>query len=407
MKIDAHTIRGMAAAGLIAATLPAQPRSIEDRLEVLEASLAAVRQENALLRRQIGWDDTAAESAVVRASGKETSFRIGGVVQGQAEFGGATDSRYTGVRDRVFMRRARLGTSATFAENFDFRLEADFGAGAVAERTGITTQITDAYVNWNRHRAANVKFGQFKAPFGFEQLISDSKVLTIERSLPNDRLTDGRQIGLGVNGVLAQDRFTYAAGVFNGSGINTSANDNSQFMWAGRMGARLFAGPLAGKDARLNVAVDGLATRDGNVSKSGCGFDAVPGGAIDNLFSGRRSAIGVDAQFSLGQVGLDTEYLRAEFHPTNRFPFAEVTADGWSVLATWFVVPKIIQAIGRYETFDPNIRLGSNESDTWTFGLTWFLKGDDLKFAFNYLVGNPLPTSAREHRLLTRVQLVF
>jgi phosphate-selective porin len=70
-------------------------------------------------------------------------------------------------------------------------------------------------------------------------------------------------------------------------------------------------------------------------------------------------------------------------------------------------VPKTLQAIGRYETYDPNNRLGANESDLWTLGLTWFVKGDDLKFALNYLLGEPAGTNTRPQRLLSRVQLVF
>lgn len=407
MKSSTPLILGAAVAGLLAASLPAQSQSVEERLKFLESSLVSLQQENTALRQQIGWDGKAPAVALVRSAGTEKSFRIGGVVQGQGEFGAAADARYVGVRDRFFLRRARLAVAAAFAEYFDVKMEADFGGGSTGERTGITTQITDAYVNWNRYPGANVKFGQFKAPFGFEQLLPDPKVLTIERSLPNDRLTDGRQIGLGLNGNLAQDRLTYAVGVFNGTSVNASANDNSSFMWAGRLAAPLFAGQLGGQNMKLSVGLDGLLTRDGSVAKAGCGFDAVPGGAIDNIFFGRRTAVGLDAQLCLGRLGLYAEYLRAEFHPTNRVPFNEVIADGWSVLTTWFVVPKVLQALGRYETFDPNTQLGANQSDLWTLGLTWFLKGDDLKFSFNYLIGDPVGAATRQHRLLTRVQLVF
>jgi phosphate-selective porin len=407
MKTLATLIHGAAAATVLATALPAQPQSIEDRLRFLETSLTALQQENAALRQQVGRDDRSTEAAVVRAAGRETSLRVGGVVQGQGEFGGAVDPRYNGVRDRFFLRRARLAAAAGFAEYFDFRMEADFGAGATAERTGVTTQITDVFVNWNRYKAANVKFGQFKTPFGYEQLIPDPKVLTVERSLPNDRLTDGRQVGLGVNGCVAQDRLSYAVSVFNGAGVNNSANDNSRFMWVGRLATPLFAGQLGGENAGINLGLNGLVTRDANSAKVGCGFDSVPGGAIDNVFAGRRTAIGLDAQFRVGRVGLDAEYLRADFHPTNRFPSPEVTADGWSLLASWFVVPKTLQAIGRYETFDPNNRLGANESNLWTLGLTWFVKGDDLKFALNYLLGEPAGSTTRPQRLLSRVQLVF
>lgn len=407
MKTKLSVLLGAAIVARCADLSGADLPSVEQRLRSLETTIVVLQQENTALRQQIGWDEKAAPSVLVRSAGRESSFRLGGVVQGQGEFGGAADVRYVGVRDRFFLRRARLAATSTFAEHFDFKMEADFGAGATGERTGITTQITDVYVNWSRSPAANVRLGQFKSPFGYEQLIADPKLLTIERSLANDRLTDGRQIGVGVSGSFARDQLTYSVGAFNGSGVNSSANDNSRFLWAGRLAALIFAGPWGGEKTSLTIGVDGLATHDSSVTKTGFGLDSIPGGAIDNIFSGRRTALGFDAQLRMGRGGLDAEYLRAEFHPTNRLPFTPVTADGWSVLASWFVVPKTVQAIARYETFDPNTRLDANEYRLWTLGLVWLLKGDDIKFAFNYLIGDPAGSTTRQDRLLTRVQLVF
>ena len=41
---------------------------------------------------------------------------------------------------------------------------------SLSEQTGYRAQITDAFINWNRYSFANVKIGQFKTPFGYEQL---------------------------------------------------------------------------------------------------------------------------------------------------------------------------------------------------------------------------------------------
>lgn len=407
MKISLNALLGAAIAAGCANLSAADPANVEERLRNLETTVSVLQQENASLRQQVGWDEKTAPSVLVRSAGRESSFRLGGLIHAQGEFGGAADVRYAGVRDRFFLRRVRLAATTTYAEHFDFKMEADFGAGATGERTGITTQITDLYVNWNRYPAAHIKLGQFKTPFGYEQLIPDPKVLTIERSLANDRLTDGRQIGLGVSGNFAQDRLTYSVGAFNGSGVNSSTNDNSRFLWAGRLAALIYSGPIGGEKSSLTLGANSVVTRDSGVTKAGFGLDSVPGGAIDNIFSGRRTALGFDAQLRVGRGGLDAEYLRAEFRPSNRLPFTEVNADGWSLLATWFVVPKTVQALARFETFDPNTRLEANEYDLWTIGVTWLLKGDDLKFGINYLLGDSAASTTRQDRLLTRVQLVF
>ncbi len=74
--------------------------------------------------------------------------------------------------------------------------------------------MTDGYITWNRHAEANVRVGQFKTPFGFEQLYSDTRLHTIERSLANDRLTLSRQIGAQVGGDFLEKRLSYARGSF-------------------------------------------------------------------------------------------------------------------------------------------------------------------------------------------------
>src|SRR5689334_14635335 len=169
----------------------------------------------------------------VQATNGEASLTLGGLLQVQFEDGDRGDSRFPATgEDRFYLRRARLNATGTFAEQFDFRLEFDL-AGTLGSTTGLRAQMTDGYVNWNRYAYANVRAGQFKTPFGFEQLYADPRLLTIERSLANDRLTLNRQLGAQLWGDLLDKHLSYAVGVFNGNGVNNSANDNGKFLWAG------------------------------------------------------------------------------------------------------------------------------------------------------------------------------
>ena len=394
-----------------AAAAPAP--TLEERMNALEKNLQSLQKENADLKTQLGYDGKA-PLVVVKPGGKEKSIKIGGFIQGQVETGDAPDARYTGIEDRALLRRARVNIAGTFKEDFDFKLESDFGANSLSEQTAYRAQLTDAFINWNKYEFANVKFGQFKTPFGYEQLVSDTKLTTIERSLPNDRITDGRQIGLGVGGDLFKKRMSYSVGAFNGSGVNNSFNDNESFMWAGRISGVAFEGKVADRDTRVAVGVNALTTRDKNISKAGFGIDSTPATpAADNLFTGRRNSYGLDAQVKWWLFGLEAEYLLAHFEPSNRVPTDDFDADGWSVMATADVWPKRLQALVKFERFDPNRDLDNtgsatfDSSDVWTFGLTYFVKGDDLKFAVNYLLGNAAGARDNQGRLLARVQLVF
>ena len=102
---------------------------------------------------------------------------------------------------------------------------------------------------------------QFKAPFGLEQLTSDTILLTPERTLVTGALTPERQIGVQLWGKplsserpAQRDLFSYALGVFNGNGRNTTANDNNDFMLAARLESTVLAGKISSRAPRHRLA---------------------------------------------------------------------------------------------------------------------------------------------------------
>jgi len=391
---SARTLLALITAPLFAATA-ASP--LEERLARLESALARLEarlgdtvsaeelaptlKEYGELTRQLGWDGKA-PLTVVKAAGKEQRLSIGGYVQAHAEFGRAPDSRYTGINNRVLLRRARVTIKGAFAESFDFALQPDFGNNSIGANTGYRAGLADAFVAWTKYEAANVQIGQFKTAFGHEQLLSDTKISFVERSLPNDLLTVGRQMGVAVLGTLADKRIAYNVGAFNGNGVNNGNNDNDQFMYAGRLAATAWS---RGID-KLSVGTNGYWSND------------------TGAFTGRRTAWGVDSQLTLGAFEFNAEYLHSL---QNRLIGADATAEGWSAFAGYFVIPKTLQALIRYETYEANVKLGATTSTTWTIGANYLIKGDDLKLSLNYLLGDPAGPLNREGRFLSRLQLVF
>lgn len=372
----------------------------ERRLADLERQVRTLARENDDLRRRLdGPAATPAPAPVagIRPAGKASSVVIGGFLQGQAEFGGASDPRWTGVRDRLFFRRARLHVAGSFTEQIDFKAELDFQGNTLGASTGNMARANEIFINWSRFEAANLRFGQLKPAFGAEALASDTKCLTIERSLASDRLTDGRQLAVGLAGSLAGKRFGYYAVLANGNGANVSANDNGKF----QRSARVTWTPALPKDGgRLVVGLDGLWSEDAGVAKADFGF---PG----NSFTGRRTMSGVDVAWSWGRLDLNGEYLRGRFARTAPVAAPPQRAAGWQVTAAFFAVPSRLQVVARREAFDPNTAVAGNTFVTNTLGLTYLLKGDDLKFMVDFRRGRGPHVARDENRLLSRVQVAF
>lgn len=382
---------GLLLAGVARATEP----TVEERLKALENQVQQLAHENADLKKQLGFKDATAP-VLVLPGGKETKLLLGGFLQAQAEFGGAADPRFAGVRDRLYFRRARIYVAGSFAEDFEFKAELDLQGNTLGAATGQLARANEIYINWRKYAFANVRFGQLKPAFGAEALLRDTGTMTVERGLASDRLTDGRQLAISVGGDLPGGRVNYTLLAGNGSGANVSANDNSKF----QRSARAVFTALNEKDNHLTIAVDGLWTKDASATKAGFGF-------AGNIFAGERAEWGVDADWKHGDFELTGEWLHGTFEPTGAVPAAKFSAEGWQVTGGYFVVPHQLQVVLRCERFDPNTSLGGDSTRSWTFGLNYLIKGDDLRLMADYIIGHGPGAQGDEGRLLTRFQLIF
>jgi len=344
----------------------------------------------------------------VKPAGEEPTLSFGGLVQVQLEGGDRGDSRWANANDRFLLRRARLNGTGRFLENFDFRVELDL-AGTLANTTGLRAQLTDGYITWNRYQAANVRAGQFKTPFGFEQLYPDPRLITLERSLVNDRLTLNRQLGAQVGGDALDKRLTYAVGEFNGNGANNNFNDNERFTLVGRLAVAPWKGEIGGRPASWWVGANAFRTDDTALALPDLNLDSTPATADrDGLFTGTRRGTGFDSQLHAGPLDVWVEYLDNRLEPTDRRPNPSFKASGWYAQASWIFAQRY-QVVAKTESFDPNDHAGGDAVSTQTYGINFLLKGSDLKLGVDYLrtdlgSASPLP---HQQKLLARMQVIF
>jgi phosphate-selective porin OprO and OprP len=371
-------------AGAFASDAQSINEAVLARLTALEKRVEQLETENKQLRGQLGYDGKA-PLVVAKPAGKESKISIGGYMQVNAETGGVPDSRWAGINDRVLLRRARLAVTGSFAEKISFKLEGDFGNNSISGRSGYSAQITDAYVTWTPNEMAAVRLGQFKTPFGYEQLLADTKTTTVERSLPNDRLTVSRQIGAGVFGDLVPKKLSYSVGLFNGNGVNNGNNDNDQFLWVGRLNGVLAEGGEGSGKYRFAAGINAFTTRD------------------TGTFTGNRDGFGLDAQCAFGPAEIVAEWLRNEQDPLTG---SDVTLEGWSIGGAYLFQPRW-QGVLRYETYDSNTSTANTTTRLWTIGGSYLLKGDDLKLTLNYVRGKPAGATSEDDRLLGRFQIIF
>src|SRR5213080_3055709 len=341
---------------LAAPRLGAQTASESERLQKLERAVEQLQKRNAELEQEVSSlkKQTAlapevgarmktkiisdgksyVEKAVVEEEklpvyvqqrGPELKLVLGGFIQTNFEDGdvSAFEGRFgqTALKDRFRLRRARINLTGDFAEQFDFKVEGEFenSDGLNSNRTAFSA--TDIFVNWHRYPEAQIKVGQWKAPFGLEQITPDTQLFTIERSLPTGALTPERQIGIQLWGKPLthlwpdeKDLLTYYFGVFNGSGRNTTLNDNNNFMTVGRLELMPFKGQIFGQEASLKLGGDVMNSRDDagtNISQS-LNLKVNADGSLSPFVlpgADERTGWSADAWLNIGPFDLIAEYL--------------------------------------------------------------------------------------------------
>src|SRR5438045_5513561 len=339
----------------------------------------------------------------VQQRGPELKLVLGGFIQANFEDGdvSAFEGRFgqTALKDRFRLRRARINLTGDFAENFDFKIEGDFeqSDGISSSRTAF--EATDIFANWHQFPEAQIKVGQWKAPFGLEQLTPDTSLYTIERTLPTGAITPERQIGIQLWGKPfatiwpdQKDLLTYYGGIFNRNGRNITNNDNNNFMYVGRLESTLFK-DVFGKGSFLKLGADILNSRDDkgtNISQTLNLLVNSDGSLSPFVLPGadERTAWSVDAWLKMGPFDLIGEFLEeyVDGRTVNGVPpgFANFTTNGYYVQGSYFLIPKKLQVAVRWEDLNPGQK-GNDGIHSITGGLNYYIHGDDIKLMANYI----------------------
>ena len=454
---------GLAAvASITAQPLRAESSSESARIDKLERAVELLEKQNAelkaevnslktkqaayppegKLKKKVTYDGkTYVEKAVVEEEkppvyvqqhGVELKLVLGGFIQ--ANFEGIDVSPFEGrlgqtaLKDRFRLRRARINLTGEFAEQFDFKLEGDFenSDGLNSSRTAF--EATDIFINWHQFPAAQIKIGQWKAPFGLEQTTPDTSLYTIERTLPTGAITPERQIGIQLWGKPfanvwpdQKDLLTYYAGVFNGNGRNTTVNDNNNFMYVGRLESTLFKSKMWG-ESFLKLGADVLNSRDDqgtNISQT-LNLLVNPDGSLSPFVlpgADERTAWSVDAWLKLGPFDLIGEYLEEYVHgrTVNGVPpgFDNFTTNGYYITGGYFLIPKKLQAVVQWQDLNPG-QMGSDGIHSILGGLNYYIRGDDLKLMVNYIhtwsdfrEANPDLGRDQFNEVIGRIQVMF
>ena len=178
--------------------------------------------------------------------------------------------------------------------------------------------------------------GQFKVPFGLQQLNSSGRLQFVDRAITDAKFNPARDMGAMFGGTMAGRRIGYDVGIFNGSGESVRQNNRSH-LWA----ARVFVDPL-GAYTLAEGAVDagerpvvhlGAAVRGGKAIR---GRSAT--GVVDE--PDNQLAYNVEAAFKSPRFYATAEHFWMIDERENPVRAADVDARGFHLQAGVMLLPR-------------------------------------------------------------------
>ncbi len=316
-------------------------QSSNDVLNVLVSNKSISQQQADSLRADAAVKQQKADSA-------KKSFWV--TAARQMQLTGFTQLRYqlldeAGKNDGFDLRRARLRLKGDITPVFGYNVQVD-----LADKP----KLLDAYGEVRIAGFLIITAGQFLIPFSLENLTATSKLDLIERAQVVESMAGyskdvtgnqyGRDIGIMAGGTIVKntDRsvLEYRLGLFNGSGINIPDTANE----AKDVVARLIFNPVKG----LSFGVSGYNGWDKAIHPDEPGKSQV------------RNRLGIDASYVTDRISIKGEYIKGRDGVTDK--------QGWYLQAGYFVMPRRLQVLARYDTYDPSISNTDNISTLYVIG---------------------------------------
>lgn len=440
----------------VAAAPAATGDPVLDRLNALEAKIAALEARNKQLEDQAEFNEGRIEKVEVRSVksvqtgiaptfadvGDNFTFKPRGTLQldyaaYNERAGGYDYSNGTAIR------RGRFGFDGTAFKKFKWRLEGEF--------VGQQANLLDAYVSYTGVKNWVFTVGQQKAPYGLEANTSDSFNTFLERGMASNAFgAVGAERRIGITAAYQTDKINGAVGVFGSPENVTRANSGPDEGYG--VNGRLTWDPVL--DTGKVVHIGGSAYWVTNL-RSGTTTDAVrlsersnsrvDGGLIidTGVIPNAKDAtfLGAEAAIVRGPFSLQGEYGRLKVARTAGLP--SVDFDGFYVFGSVFLTGEsrafkngtvdrqkpfkdfnpakggwgAFELALRYDQLDvsdtPVLARAGNQAESVTAALNWYLN-PNLKLLLNYIRFSgdntpldPIGAKTKGDVLATRLHLDF
>lgn len=275
--------------------------------------------------------------------------------------------------------------------------------------------LEDANINWDLTKGKKrlmVRFGQFKVPFGLQELISSGSQQFVDRSLVSNAYFRGRDTGVSAWGVLGNNKIEYRAGIFNGNGLTRTLNDNDKF----QSNARVTFQPTGA--VPLGIWGSGAHMTESDMDSRALGRPVFTVSAAfeQNDLSFASSDLAINIKSTLWTV--DSLYKYKGFFATGSYTrgrrrpqdasIPEFDTQGWFLQGGYFLKPDIWELAGRYGELDPSELLADSVKEVGG-AVSYYYNKHNLKVQadFRRISTESASGGTTNHELRLQTQFIF
>lgn len=274
--------------------------------------------------------------------------------------------------------------------------------------------LNDMWINYDFSkgpRKFRIQMGQFKVPFGRQELSSSHSQQFVDRSIVAGEYERGRDLGAQIDGYLFNNKIEWRTGLFNGNGRSNNTNDNAKYQYDARvmyqLGGRTV--PYSESDFEstdkplLGIAMQFEANDFANTVTTTplpvvVACPCVNGGAL------KRTAFGPDVSFKFKRFFLMAAYYDRQVTPASPVG-STFKSNGYHMQASYlFDKGRHFEVGGRWASWDPTDKIANNDRTEIGGVFNYFYNRHPLKVQldFRQLEDKLAKTKNKEFRIGTQ-----
>lgn len=224
-------------------------------------------------------------------------------------------------------------------------------------------------------RPYRLSFGQFKAPFGLQQLTSSGRLQFVDRAITDSKFNPGRDMGAMLSGSAAGRLVGYDAGIFNGSGESVRQQTRAH-LWAGRV----YVDPL-GPYTLAEGGVDGSEDAVVHFGIGVRGGDPIRGRAADGVVEDADSqrAVNIELAYKQARLYSTAEYFWMTEERANPAAAPDVDSRGYHVQAGVMALPRALEVGVLWASIEGDTRVDDAAVQELRGVVGYYWNGHNLK----------------------------